>query len=119
MAKKELDLNNDGAIDIQFGGTGGTTAAAARVALGVIEPGTGPSNAVTNFSHESIDHSGIPGAGSSISTISDLTATSVTSVTIGTGTKTFTIQAGKAFVPGMTVIVASNIDPAGDNMVMM
>lgn len=39
-------------------------------------------------------------------------ATSTTSLTIGTGSKTFTIQSGKAFVPGMFVIAAQTTTPS-------
>ena len=45
-----------------------------------------------------------------------LVATSVTSVAIGTGTKTFTIQTGKAFGPGQTVLIASDAAPTTNYM---
>jgi hypothetical protein len=40
------------------------------------------------------------------------TGTSVTSVAIGTGSKTFTIQTNKAFVIGMSVLIADTAAPA-------
>lgn len=40
------------------------------------------------------------------------TATSTTSLTIGTGSKTFTIQTGKAYSVGQTVVVANTVTPA-------
>ena len=39
------------------------------------------------------------------------TATSTTSLTIGNGTKTFTIQTGKGFVVGQSVVIASQANP--------
>lgn len=39
-------------------------------------------------------------------------ATSTTSLAIGTGSKTFTIQTGKAYVVGQTLVAASAADPA-------
>ena len=39
------------------------------------------------------------------------TATSTTSLTIGTGSKTFTIQTGKAYSVGQTVVVANTVTP--------
>lgn len=39
------------------------------------------------------------------------TATSTSSVAIGTGTKTFTVAAGKAFKAGQTIRVASTVSP--------
>lgn len=39
-------------------------------------------------------------------------ATSTTSLTIGTGSKTLTIQTGKSFVVGMFVLIAKTSDPA-------
>lgn len=39
-------------------------------------------------------------------------ATSTTSLTVGTGSKTLTIQTGKSIVPGMTIVVARTAAPA-------
>ena len=39
------------------------------------------------------------------------TATSTTSLTIGTGSKTFTIQTGKAYSVGQTVVIANTVTP--------
>ena len=39
-------------------------------------------------------------------------ATSTTSLTIGTGTKTLTIQTGKAYVAGQTLVIASTASPS-------
>lgn len=41
----------------------------------------------------------------------NITGTSATSLTIGTGTKNFTTQTGKAFVPGMPIFLASTVAP--------
>lgn len=43
--------------------------------------------------------------------IARLDATSTSSIEIGTGTKTFTIDAGKGFIPGMWVLVTSDDNP--------
>jgi len=44
--------------------------------------------------------------------LNSVTATSTSSVAIGTGSKTFTIQTGKSFVKGMPVRVASSVTTA-------
>lgn len=44
-------------------------------------------------------------------------ATSTTSVSVGDGPRTLTIQPGKLFVPGQTLVIASASDPAGVQMV--
>lgn len=46
-----------------------------------------------------------------------VTATSSSSVAIGTGAKSFTIETGRGYVVGMTLKAASTADPAGDYMV--
>jgi hypothetical protein len=43
-------------------------------------------------------------------------ATSTTSLAVGTGSKTLTIQTGKAYAVGQSVIVARTSDPAGARM---
>lgn len=43
-------------------------------------------------------------------------ATSTTSLTVGAGEKTLTIQPGKLFVPGQALVLASAADPAGVQM---
>jgi hypothetical protein len=44
--------------------------------------------------------------------VANLTGTSTTSRTIGTGSKAFTTQSGKSFVPGTWVEIASDADPS-------
>ena len=48
---------------------------------------------------------------------SELTATSSSSVTIGTGTKNFTIETGKAFVEGQTVKIVDDAAPTTNIMI--
>lgn len=50
------------------------------------------------------------------SDVGGLSATSITSLLIELGTKTFTIEAGKEFVPGQIVFLAETSDPANLNM---
>ena len=44
--------------------------------------------------------------------LNDTTANSTTSVAIGTGAKTFTVDTGKSFEPGMSVKIASEANPS-------
>jgi len=43
-------------------------------------------------------------------------ATSTTALSVGTGAKTMTIQAGKAFVRGMYIVIADSVAPATNSM---
>lgn len=60
----------------------------------------------------------IPGINDAISTVNDLvaaagfTATSVSTVTIGTGSKSFAVQAGRAFLPGAFVMATDQANTA-------
>jgi len=44
--------------------------------------------------------------------LNDLNATSTTSITIGTGTQTFTTQSSKSYVNGMQLVIADDADPS-------
>jgi hypothetical protein len=49
--------------------------------------------------------------------LNDTVDTSVSSVAIGTGSKTFTVTAGKSFIPGMFLIIADSAAPTTNYMV--
>lgn len=50
-------------------------------------------------------------------TLNDVLDTSVTSLTIGSGTKSLTVSASKSFAPGMWLVIASTAAPSTDSMV--
>jgi hypothetical protein len=50
--------------------------------------------------------------------LNDTTDTSVSSVLIGLGAKTFTVSAGKSFQPGMYLVVADSAAPSTNSMVV-
>ena len=49
--------------------------------------------------------------------LNDTTDTSASSVAIGTGSKTFTVSAGKSFIPGMFLVIADSAAPTTNYMV--
>src|ERR1019366_8209240 len=48
--------------------------------------------------------------------LNSTTDTSASSITIGTGAKTFTVTAGKSFQPGMYLVIADTAAPSTNSM---
>lgn len=87
-----------------------TNAATATTQAGIATTQAG--NAATSASNALLSENAAAASALTALNAPGTSATSTTSLTVGTGSKTLTIQTGKSIVPGMTIVVARTAAPA-------
>lgn len=110
-------------LDVGLGASNAAAvAAAAAAAVSETNAATSASNASTSATNASNSASSASSSAASAlayaqaMSLNATTDTSASSVAIGTGAKTFTVTAGKSFVPGMFLVIADTAAPSTNSM---